>query len=50
VSTIGFGDVRSEMFNLIVAYRKNRIVRTSAMMALAEYCALGPVTTESVAV
>jgi hypothetical protein len=36
------------MFDLIVAYRKSQIVRTAAMMSLAEHCASGPVTIESV--
>jgi precorrin-6B methylase 2 len=48
-STIGAGDVRSDMFDLIVAYRKSQIVRTAAMMSLAEHCASGPVTAESIA-
>jgi hypothetical protein len=38
------------MFDLIVAYRNSQIVRTAAMMSLAEHCASGPVTAESVAV
>jgi precorrin-6B methylase 2 len=37
------------MFDLIVAYRKSQLVRTAAMMSLAEHCASGPVTAESVA-
>jgi precorrin-6B methylase 2 len=42
-------DVRTMMWNLIVGYRKSQIVRTAAMMSLAEHCSDGPVTTQSVA-
>jgi precorrin-6B methylase 2 len=37
------------MFELIVAYRKSQIVRTAAMMSLAEHCASGSVTADSIA-
>lgn len=47
--TVGSEDVRAEMFELIIAYRKSQIVRTAAMMSLAEHCASGPVTAEVIA-
>ena len=48
-STTGSPDVHAHMFELIVAYRKSQIVRTAAMMSLAEHCASGAVTAESIA-
>jgi hypothetical protein len=38
-SAIDSPDVRADMFELIIAYRKSQIVRTAALMSLAEHCA-----------
>lgn len=42
-------DPRAAMWDLIVAYRKSQVVRTAAMLSLAEHCAAGTVTAEGLA-
>src|ERR1700733_674172 len=49
-STTGSPDAHAHMFELIVAYRKSQIVRAAAMMSLAERCASGAGTAESIAI
>jgi O-methyltransferase len=42
-------DIRARMWDMIVAYRTSQLVRTAALMSLAEHCAAGTVTAESLA-
>jgi hypothetical protein len=42
-------DLPSRMWDMIVAYRTSQLVRTAALLSLAEHCAEGQVTAESLA-